>query len=239
MLRYSSRIAAKTSAVLLLSVIVAGCQTDLNDPPPVPGTSAEANGPSQPDPSPNPDSPQKTYNGASNSGDVPVANAISDKDKTDQPDAVTQSSAGKKDNKPDVVPVKEEKKWDPKAPKLHGIALGDNETALDRKLGKPSDSYDLEDETEKLHVKEYDGFAVGFGADNKVKFVEVYKAEASAELNGLHIGDNKDAAVKALGKPDTNTSSVLAYKAAKALLKIDLEPKTGTIISIKLFHEAS
>lgn len=237
MLHYPSRIAAKMSAVLLLSVIIAGCQADLNAPPSVPGTSAEVNGPSLPDPLPNPDSPQKTYNGAYNSGDIPVANAISDNDKTDQPDAVTQSSAGKKDNKPDVVPVKEEKKWDPKAPKLHDIALGDSETALDRKLGKPSDSYDLEDETEMLHVKEYDGFAVGF-VSGKVRFVEVFKAKTSAELNGLHIGDNKDAALKALGKPDTNTSSVLAYKAAKALLKIDLEPKTGTIISIKLFHDA-
>lgn len=240
MLTKPARIAAKTSTVLLLSVIIAGCQTTINDPVPEPGTSiGESNLNS--DPNPNPGSPQKTYNGATDSGDVPVANAVSDDDKTDQSDAVTQSSAGKKDakkdGKPEVTPVKGEMKWDPKAPKLRGIALGDVQSALDRKLGKPTDSYELEDESEKLHVNEYDGFAVGFGADAKVKFVEVYKAGVSTELNGLKIGDNKDAAVKALGKPDTNTLSVLAYKAEKALLKIDMEPKNGTIISIKLFHE--
>ncbi|UVI27956.1 hypothetical protein [Paenibacillus spongiae] len=241
MLPNPARIAAKTSTVLLLSVIIAGCQTTINDPVPEPGTSIGASNLNS-DPNSNPDSPQKTYNSATDSGDVPVANAVADDDKTDQPDAETQSSSDKKDakidGKPEVTPIKEEKQWDPTAPKLRGIALGDTQTSLDRKLGKPSDAYDLEDESEKLRVNEYDGFAVGFGADKKVRFVEVFKAGVSTELNGLKIGDNKDAAVKALGKPDTNTSSVLAYKAEKALLKIDLEPKTGTIISIKLFHEA-
>ena len=180
------------------------------------------------------DSPQKTFNiKDSLSGEVPVVNAIGDNTKASAPNAQTESTTTNKT--PASQAVKEENKWDPKSPRLHGIAINDSRTIIESKLGKPSDSYTYDDEDEAITINEYVTFSVGFGKNKKVKFIEVFDRKSVTDLNGLRVGDNESLAVKLLGKPDTHTTSVLIYKAANSLLKLDLDPDTNEIISIKLF----
>ncbi|WP_125653722.1 hypothetical protein [Paenibacillus baekrokdamisoli] len=179
------------------------------------------------------DSPQKSFNNKDSSGEVPFVNAVANETKPNASDAQTESTTASGKSASSST-AKEEKKWDPKAPRLHGIAIGDTKASID-KLGKATDTYTLEDEDETLTINEYDTFSVGFGKNKKVKFVEVFDRKAVTDLNGLRVGDNESAAVKALGKPDTHTTSVLAYKAKGSMLKLDLDPDHNDIISIKLF----
>lgn len=182
------------------------------------------------------DSPQKTFNiKDSLSGEVPVVNAIGDNTKASAPNAQTESTTITTNKTPSSQAVKEENKWDPKSPRLHGIAINDSRTIIESKLGKPSDSYTYDDEDEAITINEYVTFSVGFGKNKKVKFIEVFDRKCVTDLNGLRVGDNESLAVKLLGKPDTHTTSVLTYKAANSLLKLDLDPDTNEIISIKLF----
>ncbi|SFS60174.1 hypothetical protein [Paenibacillus sp. BC26] len=177
------------------------------------------------------DSPQKAY---VSKGDAQEAlfeeNSSQD---TTIADATTESTTGKAGTKQAVA--KEEPKWDSKAPKLHGISVGDAKSALDTRLGKQTDSYTIEDEKETITVLEYPGFSVGYGADKKVRFVEVFEKTVASGLSGLRVGDSENAVTTALGKPTTHTASVLAYQASGALLKLDLDPQTKKVLSMKLF----
>lgn len=219
------RIAARTAAIALLSILVAGCQTETDRHIPVSDTGISSSGLAK-----TTDSPQKIYNDADNDTN-PVVNTIIDEGVSDVPAAQTESSTTK--TAPSTS--KSESKWDSSSPKLHGIGIGDAQAATERKLGKPADKYSYEDENETLTIHEYKGFSIGYGKDKAVRFIEVFDGETVTDLNGLRIGDTENAAIKALGKPDTHTASVLSYKAAGALLKLDLDPDKNEIISIKLF----
>jgi hypothetical protein len=228
----TSRAAARFAAAALLSVIIAGCQNQTDTIGSGSKPALSETGQARPTASGS-DSPQKAYN-KNASGGVPVVNAAAEEAKSGVEGAKMGSSSGKQE----PAAPKKETKWDPKAPKLHGISLGESEQEALRKLGTPADSYSIDDGDGEVAVKEYDGFSVGFSSAGKVLFIEVFDKQAEADLNGLRIGDDVNAAIKSLGKPDTHTDSVLAYKAADALLKFDLDPESGKIISIKLFSQA-
>lgn len=221
--------AARAAAIALLSIVVTGCQTELEPPQPVSDTGISSPGLAKPA-----DSPQKIYNNTDNSSN-PVVNTIVEEGVTDVPAAQTESSAAK--NAPSSA--KTESKWDSSSPKLHGIGVGDAQGATERKLGKPVDNYAIEDENETLTIHEYNGFSIGYGKDKAVRFIEVFSSDTATGLNGLRIGDTENAAIKALGKPDTHTASVISYKAAGALLKLDMDPDKDEIISIKLFLQTA
>ncbi|SDW55928.1 hypothetical protein [Paenibacillus sp. CF384] len=177
------------------------------------------------------DSPQKAYV-SKGEGQETLFEETPSQDATIA-DAQTESSTGKAGTK--QAAVKEEPKWDPKAPKLHGISIGDAKTVLDLRLGKQTDSYMIKDEKETITVIEYPGFSIGYGSDKKVRFVEVFEKNVSSSLSGLRVGDSESAVTTALGKPTTHTASVLAYQATGALLKLDLDPETKKVLSMKLF----
>ncbi|CAH1215378.1 hypothetical protein PAECIP111893_03942 [Paenibacillus plantiphilus] len=220
------RIAARTAAIALLSILVAGCQTETDRHIPVSDTGISSSGLAK-----TTDSPQKVYNHSDNSSN-PVVNTILEDGVSDVPSAQAESSSGTK-TAPSAA--KSENKWDSSSPKLHGVGIGDAQAATERKLGKPVEKYSIEDENETLTIHEYTGFSIGYGKDKKVRFIEVFDSGTVTDLNGLRIGDTENAAIKALGKPDTHTASVLSYKAAGALLKLDMDPDKNEIISIKLF----
>jgi len=231
MLHRPSKTAARTAAVLILAVVLTGCQQDLNrnesnsstENSQLPGQVSSPTGKLA-------NSPQQTYNGSTTSNGSIIAEATSNRDKPET-DAITESSIGKKQN------AKEEKAWDPKSPKLKGITLGDSKSIMLDKLGAPTDSYTLGAGRDALQVNEYTGFSIGYNAADQVAFIEIFDASVSTGLNGLKVGSSKDATIKALGKPTSHTTSVLAYEAEHALLKIDLDPENGTIVSIKLFQD--
>ncbi|BFH69898.1 MAG: DNA uptake lipoprotein [Paenibacillus dendritiformis] len=121
-----------------------------------------------------------------------------------------------------------------KQPQLKGIGLSDTEEKVRELWGTPVSQFVMDDE-EPIHVLEYDGFSFGCHDDAKVVFVEVSGDGSSTGITGLRIGGKSDAAVKALGKPDQDTGYAWSYQAANALLRLDLDPKSGKIQSVKLF----
>ncbi|AZN42183.1 hypothetical protein [Paenibacillus albus] len=230
---HSLRKPALTGAACLLILLLAGCQLGSgefslanNDNTVVShDNSASTNEQS--------DSPQKALDTNISTADA-SGETTPNTDATTVADATTEStSTGSKPTS--KLPDKNEKKWDSKAPKLHGIAIGDSKASWDSKLGKPTDIYKMDDDKETITVSEYASFSVGYGADKLVKFVDVFGKSVGTGLNGLRVGDSQSAVVKSLGKPDIQTASVLAYKGTGALLKLDLDPANSKILSIKLF----
>jgi hypothetical protein len=122
-----------------------------------------------------------------------------------------------------------------KQPKVMGLAIQDTKEQVMAKYGSPKDSFVMDDPTEPISVYQYEGFSVGFSPDKHVQFVDVNSASINPGLNGLRLGQTTDDAIHALGKPDSNSVYVLSYKTQKEILKLDIDPKTKTIQSIKLF----
>jgi hypothetical protein len=125
--------------------------------------------------------------------------------------------------------------YSPKQPKVMGLAINELQQNVVSKYGEPNESYVMDDPTEPITVYQYEGFSVGFNSANKIQFVDVSSDKVNAGLNGLQLGQTTNQALEILGKPDTNSSYVLSYNTTTAILKLDIDPKTKTIQSIKLF----
>ncbi|RKN85062.1 DUF4309 domain-containing protein [Paenibacillus ginsengarvi] len=128
-----------------------------------------------------------------------------------------------------------ESTYDAKKPSLMGLRLSDTKTTVKQKFEAPASEYEMDDDKDPLTVYEYEGFIVGFNRLNGVEFIEVTSKDINPGLNGLYLGQKVKDAETALGKPDTNTNYALHYKANGTVLKLDVDPKTETIQSIKLF----
>ncbi|UHA72654.1 DNA uptake lipoprotein [Paenibacillus sp. 481] len=127
--------------------------------------------------------------------------------------------------------------WNRNDPKLKGIALYESSEDVIKRWGEPTDKYTMDD-TDPIEVMEYDGFAFGCSTNGEVAFIEVSGNGISTGISELKVGDNDSAAVRVLGKPDLDTDYVWSYKTDKSLLRLDLDPKTNRIQSVKLFpHE--
>ncbi|MFD0619989.1 hypothetical protein ACFQZR_21185 [Paenibacillus sp. GCM10027629] len=162
--------------------------------------------------------------------DQPSKNKIeisSSKDTKNTKDSKDSSKATKK---------QEEPAFDPQNPKLAGIALSESKDKITNKLGKPSDHYKMDDEDAPLEIYEYNGMSIGFNTSNTVEFVEVFQKEVATGLRGIRINQHADQVIKALGKPDRETDYVISYNAKDALLKLDVDPMTHLVQSIKLFQ---
>ncbi|TNJ65273.1 hypothetical protein FE784_15745 [Paenibacillus hemerocallicola] len=125
-----------------------------------------------------------------------------------------------------------------KKPSLMGIRLTDTKAAVKQKFDEPVSEFEMDDEKDPLTVFEYEGFAVGFNTAGKVEFIEITSKDVNAGLGGLRLGQKVKDAETALGKPDTNTTYALHYKADGTILKLDIDPKTEAIQSIKLFADS-
>jgi hypothetical protein len=120
-------------------------------------------------------------------------------------------------------------------PTLMGLRLGvDKDTVISR-FGNTKDQFVMDEDTDAVTVYEYADFSVGFNTQNELLFVDVHTADIDPGLGGLRLGQKTEDALSILGKPDLNTTYVLSYKAQGTLLKLDMDPATNTIQSIKLF----
>lgn len=126
--------------------------------------------------------------------------------------------------------------YTPDKPLLMGVAIGEAKDKVVQLHGSPYSSYVMDDSDEPLSVAEYEGFFVGYNGGQLVEFVEVADASLDPGLNGLHLGQTTGDALQALGKPDASTDYVMTYRSKGAVLKLDIDPKTKTIQSIKLFR---
>lgn len=122
-------------------------------------------------------------------------------------------------------------------PTLLGLTLKSAPDAVTGKYGKPKEQFQMEDETDPITVYDYTDFLVGFNKQNQLQFIDIRSSDINPGLNGLKLGQSTADVFKALGKPDSNTSYVLTYKSKGAVLKLDIDPKSDKVNSIKLFAE--
>ncbi|KQN97773.1 hypothetical protein ASF12_21520 [Paenibacillus sp. Leaf72] len=222
---------AKHAAVIAIAVATAGCQS-------MAGPNETAQSASTPLTADQlltqSDSPQKTYlENVLEQQQSPVQNQAIE----DHVDASTEVNAanGLSSNKTTPAKTTEEGKWNAAKPALLGLAIGDSKAAMTKLFGTALDSYTLEEENQvKIEVHEYDGFAVGLSDKNTIQYIEVYDKKVKTGLSGVKIGDHSKTAVKALGKPTSQSGFIIAYEGTKTLLKLDLDPDLSEIVSIKL-----
>jgi len=119
---------------------------------------------------------------------------------------------------------------------LMQLTLNDHQSKVVKLYGMPTDQFEMND-GEKLTVYDYGSFLVGFDPGKRVKFVNVSSAEADPGLSGLRLGSTVKEALNILGKPSQQTDYVLNYSKNGVVLKLDIDPQTKTVLSIKLFAE--
>ncbi|WP_052339699.1 hypothetical protein [Gorillibacterium massiliense] len=124
-------------------------------------------------------------------------------------------------------------------PKLMALMLNDSIDRVVSRYGKPTTESTMDDADGSIKVYQYNGFSVGFNETNKVLFIETHLIGIDPGLNGFRVGESPDKVVRSLGKPDTDTGYVLSYKTASTILKMDVDPLTQTVQSVKLFGRSS
>ncbi|GLX68157.1 hypothetical protein [Paenibacillus glycanilyticus] len=214
---------ARGSILLAFTLLAtAGCT---NEGIPSAETSYESSG-KQTNPYGTGDTPQKTYLQGKKYGDGP--NAISSNPSGG--DTSAESSGTKSNANPAG-------KWDAANPVMMGLKIGDSLTKVSERFGNADDIYSLQDESEKIEVHEYKGFAIGMNAKKTIQYIEVYDRSITTGLSGLGVEDKTDKVVKALGKPTSQNSYIISYQGNNSLLKFDLDPEHDQIVSIKLLAE--
>lgn len=122
-------------------------------------------------------------------------------------------------------------------PTLLGLNLKSSPQEATAKYGKPKKEFQMDDDSDPITVYDYTDFLIGYNSHNQLQFIDIRSEDINAGLNGLRLGQSTSDVFKALGKPDSNTSYVLTYKSAGAILKLDIDPKTDKVNSIKLFAD--
>jgi hypothetical protein len=136
---------------------------------------------------------------------------------------------------PNTPAVEAQPAFSSKQPKIMGLAINDLLEKVTDTYGEPQNSYVMEDPAEPITVYEYEGFSVGFNESHQIQFIDVSSTKVNPGLNGLRLGQTSSEALAVLGKPDTHSIFVISYNSKSAVLKLDIDPKTKTIQSIKLF----
>jgi len=126
--------------------------------------------------------------------------------------------------------------FNPEVPTLMGLKIGMDKTLVLERFGKPLGNNTLPGEDNSVSILEYPGFVVGI-QENKVLFVEVYSSAVNPGLNEFRLGDSRDEAIQRLGEPTRDTDFVINYIANGSVLKLDTDPDSRRIHSIKLFGE--
>ncbi|WP_230876322.1 DUF4309 domain-containing protein [Paenibacillus validus] len=226
------------SVVICLAALAAGCQSkpvavepkmqpSVQEQPPVspaPAPEAESGTPDNAVPAPATPLPSNEK--------VSLASA---EDKTEQPSANPGSgNNGAAGTKPKI---EIERPYTQAKPTLLGLTLKTNASAIVNKFGKPKNEFVMDEDSDPMTVYDYGDFLIGFNAKQELHFIDVRSSDVDPGLNGLKLGDPAADISKALGKPTASSNYVMTYKASGATLKLDIDPKTQKINSIKLFAE--
>jgi hypothetical protein len=227
-------------SLITLSLLVVGCEKPLDrtaQPPTV------SNYPSrEPISISNGNDPSSSIRGG---GITPVATPYASSDHEAQVSANGASTVDPNAPIPDRPPAKSTPKpkvdasdaYNQEKPTLMGLKLGADKGSVLGRFSKAKDQFIMDEDTDPVTVYDYTDFSIGFNKQNKLEFVNVHTADIDPGLRGLRLGEKSGDAIAALGKPDSNTTYVLAYKAQGTVLKLDIDPTNDTIQSIKLFAD--
>ncbi|TFE30798.1 hypothetical protein [Cohnella luojiensis] len=125
--------------------------------------------------------------------------------------------------------------FEPKSPSLAGIKLGASDKDVIRKYGLPIDTYPLPGDKITIDIWEYaDGFSIGLNESNKVVYVEIVSAKEGTGILGLFCGMDGTQASELLGIESDAQTNVLSVEVAGGWIKLDLDPDTQKVLSLKL-----
>ncbi|MEX1028635.1 MAG: DUF4309 domain-containing protein [Paenibacillaceae bacterium] len=127
--------------------------------------------------------------------------------------------------------------YDVSNPTLMGFTMNATTDQVLERFGKPLSESIMNDGSDPLQIYEYPGFIIGFNSANQIVFIEVNSSEVNPGLNDLHIGQTVEEARHSLGTPDSLNEYVMIYSSNHLIMKLDIDPNSNIIRSIKLFAE--
>jgi len=130
--------------------------------------------------------------------------------------------------------VVQEAPFDSGHPMLNGIGFQDTIESVEQRFGPPKVKYELPNDHTTIDMREYPGFAVGFDENGDVFYVELTSSEAPTGITGLKLGMPGEQAAELLEILDHPGSHVLTMDLSDGWLKLDLDPDTHEVLSIKL-----
>lgn len=236
---------------VLIIILIAGCvaKSDNLSEPVTPSihTPSEDDkaAPNLPEPDlPNPSEPPHNVGQEDDSSDDEQAPELNSNDGTEgSPPANNDqnhleiSSADHKDNtdKPKNPPEQVQPAFNIANPAILGMKIGDSKDYTISQHGSPIETFVMDDPYEPITVHRYAHFMVGFDAHDQIEFIDITSNQIDPGLNGITLGKSIKEAMAVLGDPDVNTDYVVSYRSDKAILKLDVDPNTERINSIKLF----
>jgi hypothetical protein len=124
---------------------------------------------------------------------------------------------------------------DQSVPRLFGLAVHDPLESVLAALGAPHTKFTMQDGIQAVDVYQYEGFQIGIDAQQAVLFIDVFGPQIDTGIPEIYIGGLADEVKNVLGEPTGQTRALYIYEYDEAVLKLDLDPATGRILSIKLF----
>ncbi|CAG7650975.1 DUF4309 domain-containing protein [Paenibacillus allorhizosphaerae] len=227
------------SALVIVLLLAAGCQN--YKPAPAQPVAVQKQEPTATPPSA-PEADQEKLAEVTALPQAP-ANSPADPDSkvalvsSDQPKPEEPQKGEAKPNTSSKPKIEIKSPYTQEKPTLLGLTLKTSLEEITEKLGKPKDTFLMEDDADPITVYDYTDFMAGFNKKNQLQFIDIRSDGIDPGLNGLKLGDPVADVSKALGKPDSNTSLVMTYKSPGAILKLDIDPKSQKVNSIKLFAE--
>ena len=128
----------------------------------------------------------------------------------------------------------QEAPFDSGHPMLNGIGFHDSVKSVEQRFGPPDTRYDIPGDHSTIDMREYPGFAVGFGGDGTIVYIELTSSEAPTGITGLKLGMPGQQAAELLEILYYPDSHVLTMDLSGGWLKLDLDPDTHEVLSIKL-----
>jgi hypothetical protein len=128
--------------------------------------------------------------------------------------------------------------FQPNSPSLAGISLGDSDKDVVKHYGLPAGTYPLPGDKQTVDIWEYAGFSIGLNTSNQVVYVEITSPDVDSGIKGLLSGMKGAQAAQILGVENDEHTNVLAAEVTGGWFKIDLDPETRQVLSLKLLsHE--
>ncbi|MFC5529183.1 hypothetical protein [Cohnella yongneupensis] len=230
MLGHANRLLALLS-VIALSAVLTSCNA--NERPNAASEPSSSASPIQSFAASSPDSP--SFEPISSPLSEPEAANTADSSDDDQDNGVGVSNAQPSDDSPTVgSPVIADKPFDGGHPMLHGIALMETDASIESRFGTSSAKYALPGDSTTIDMWDYPGFSVGFNSDGLVVFIEISSSDVTSGVLGLTTGITGSEAADLLQILDHPQTHVLTMEVTGGWLKLDLDPDTHEVLSIKL-----
>lgn len=157
--------------------------------------------------------------------------SLPDKQPDASPPSVEASTVKPKPTEPAASP---DRSFEPKSPSLAGIKLGAADKEVVKHYGLPADTYVLPGDKQTVEIWEYDGFSIGLSDKNKVVYVEIVSSDVDTGIHGLSNGMDGSRAAELLGIPSDDQANVMALEVSGGWFKLDLDPDTQKVLSLKL-----